>query len=225
MVTLRNLDPAVTVLAFDAYGTLLDVHSAVQRLAERIGPDAAAFSAHWRARQLEYTWVLSLAGRHRDFWTLTGEALDHALATFPRVDRALKPALMDAYRQLDAYKEAAATLSGLKRAGYRLCVLSNGSPAMLDDAFRAAGLIDTFEALLSVESVGVFKTAPQVYALVTHRFGVAPAEMALISSNRWDAAGAVAFGARAVWVNRSGAADEYPGLAPLAVIPDLSALA
>jgi 2-haloacid dehalogenase len=225
MITLRTLAPSVSILAFDAYGTLLDVHSAVTRLAARIGPMAPAFSAHWRMKQLEYTWVLSLAGRHRDFWTLTGEALEHALASFPQVDRALKPDLMAAYRRLDAFADAADALDRLKAAGFRLCVLSNGTPDMLEEAFGAAGLTQRFAALISVEEAGVFKTSPQAYALVTRRFGVTPDGMALVSSNRWDVAGAVAFGASAVWLNRSGAPDEYPGLAPAAILPGLAELA
>ncbi len=224
MIALRTFAPFVSVLAFDAYGTLLDVHSAVSRLAGRIGPVAPAFSAHWRMKQLEYTWVLSLSGRYRDFWVLTGEALEHALATFPQVDRALKPELMAAYRRLDAYADAAPALDRLAAAGCRLCVFSNGTPDMLDEALGAAGLKRHFAALISVDSATVFKTAPRAYALVTERFGVAPAEMALVSSNRWDIAGAVAFGAKAIWLNRSGAPAEYPGLDPLATIPDLAAL-
>jgi 2-haloacid dehalogenase len=212
------------VVAFDVYGTLLDVHSAVQRLAPGIGADAARFSALWRTKQLEYTWVRSLAGQFRDFWLLTEEALDFAFAAFPAVDRALRPALLDAYRQLSAYPEAADTLRRLRRSGLSLCVLSNGDPQMLGDALGGAGISELLDAVLSVKDVGVFKTAPEVYQLVCDRFDVASDSIVLVSSNRWDIAGARAFGMRGVWVNRSAMPDEYTDLAPAEVITSLAEL-
>ncbi|MCU0905673.1 MAG: haloacid dehalogenase type II [Tabrizicola sp.] len=221
---MARLAPPPTVVAFDVYGTLLDVHSAVQRLLPGIGPDAAQFSALWRTKQLEYTWVRSLAGRYRDFRLLTEDALDFAFAAFPAVDRALRPALLDAYQRLSAYPEAAATLRRLRANGLSLGVLSNGDPQMLDDALTAAGLTGLVDAVLSVQDAGVFKTAPAVYQLVCDRFGVSADQAVLVSSNRWDIAGARAFGMRGVWVNRSAVPDEYADLAPAAVIPSLAGL-
>jgi 2-haloacid dehalogenase len=221
---LTSLPQRPSVIAFDAYGTLLDVHSAVGRLADRIGPLAGAFSAHWRLKQLEYSWVLSLAGRYRDFWQLTGEALDNAFGLFPGVDRALRPELLDAYRSLSAYPDALPALTRLRAAGHRLCLFSNGEPSMLEEAAISAGLRGSLDAIVSVHRAQVFKTAPAAYALVTETFGCAPAEAALVSSNRWDIAGGGAFGFTGVWVNRAGMPDEYPGLEPAAVVRDLGAL-
>lgn len=224
MSLIATLSPRPAVIAFDAYGTLLDVHSAVGRLAERIGPLAPAFSAHWRNKQLEYSWILSLAGRYRDFWQITIEALDHAFGVFPTVDRSLRAELLNAYRTLAAYPEAQPMLTRLRAAGCRLCLFSNGEPSMLADAMASAGLTDALDAIISVHDAQVFKTAPAAYRLVTDAFAVAPRDVALVSSNRWDIAGGAAFGFAGIWVNRAGMPNEYPGLEPVTVAPDLGAL-
>jgi 2-haloacid dehalogenase len=210
---------------FDAYGTLFDVHSAVQRHAAAIGPDASAFSALWRAKQLEYTWILSLAGQYRDFWQLTQAALDYCFASFPTVDPALRQPLLDAYRVLDAYPEASALLDRLCASGFATGILSNGEPAMLADAATSSGLMPRLDAILSVDAVRVFKTAPATYQLVLDRFRLAPHEVLFVSSNRWDVAGAAAFGFVPVWVNRAGNPPEYPGLDPAATVRDLNGVA
>src|SRR3954469_22606561 len=127
-------------VVFDAYGTLFDVHAAVARHAAAVGPDAARLAEFWGEKQLEYGGVLSLAGRYEPFWTLTERALDHAFARCPTVDRGLREALLDAYRTLDAFPDAAATLAGLRERGLRTGILSNGSPAMLASAVRSAAL-------------------------------------------------------------------------------------
>ena len=217
-------DPGLKAFVFDAYGTLFDVHSAVMRHAARIGPEAGAFSRLWRSKQLEYTWVLSLMGQWQDFWTLTGRALDVALASHPGVDPGLRPDLLAAYRVLDAYPEVPAALARLRARGVRTAILSNGESAMLAEAVASAGLGDRLDAVLSADAVQVFKTSPRVYALVEDALGAAPAEVAFVSSNRWDVAGAAAFGFRPVWVNRTGQPDEYPGLDPAATVPDLGGI-
>ena len=209
----------VRAVVFDAYGTLFDVNSAVARHAGAIGPDAAAFSDLWRVKQLEYTWVLTLAGRFEDFWTLTRRALEVAFETFPTVDAArLRGPLLAAYRTLDAYPDAGPALARLRARGVRTAILSNGESAMLVDAVRAAGIGVQLDGLWSVDDVGVFKPHPAVYALVVEGFGVDVRDVAFVSSNRWDVAGAAAFGFRAVWVNRAGRPDEYPGLEPVATL-------
>jgi 2-haloacid dehalogenase len=224
MSIVAALQPRPAVIAFDAYGTLFDANSAVRRLAPRIGPDAPAFAALWRAKHLEYSWTLSLMGIYRDFWTLAQEALDHALAAMPQVDPALRAELLDAYRTLDAYPEAAATLDRLRAAGFRLCILTNGSPDMIDAALTSSGLAGRLDAVLSVDGVKVFKTSPAAYGLVVDQFRVQPADVALVSSNRWDIAGGAAYGFTGIWVNRTGAAREYPGLEPIATVADLSSV-
>lgn len=215
---------AYPVVVFDAFGTLFDVHSAVARNASSIGPAAARLSEIWRAKQLEYSWTLSLMGRFEPFWALTERALDHALARAPEVDPAMREALLSSYRALDAYPEVRDTLARLKARGARTAILSNGDEAMLADAVAAAGLEGALDAVLSVERVGVFKTDPRTYALVEAEFGCARTDVLFVSSNRWDVAGAVAFGFASAWCNRAGAPDEYADLAPSRVVADLSAL-
>jgi 2-haloacid dehalogenase len=212
------------VFAFDAYGTLFDVHAAVRRHAAALGPDANRFSEMWRTKQLEYTWVRSLAGRYRDFWSLTEESLDYCFSAFPSADRALRPKLLEAYRRLDCYREVPELIRALKREGKQLAILSNGTPEMLRAAVAAAGLEGSFDAILSVDTLGVYKTDRHVYDLVTTHFRVYPDAVSFQSSNRWDVAGATAYGFRTVWINRSGAPDEYPDMSPAAVLPSLEGL-
>ncbi|WP_134497570.1 haloacid dehalogenase type II [Microvirga pakistanensis] len=219
------LFPAGTkAVVFDAYGTLFDVHSAVARHAARVGPEAARLSEIWRAKQLEYSWVLSLAGRYRSFWSLTEEALDHAFARCPGADVSVRPLLLDAYRSLDAYPEVRATLDGLRARGLRTAILSNGDPAMLGAAVTSADLAGSLDAVLSVEAARIFKTSPNAYHLAIEDLALNEDEIVFVSSNRWDVAGAAAFGFTAVWVNRLGLPDEYGDLAPHAVIAALDAL-
>src|SRR5262249_4256210 len=152
---------------FDAYGTLFDVHAAIARHREAAGREADRFSEIWRSKQLEYAWLLSAAGHYVDFWTLTERALDHAFARVPSVACALRPALLDAYFKLDAFPDARAALAALKAKGLRTAILSNGNPTMLDGAVAAAGIGAHLDAVLSVESVRLYKPRPEVYRLVT----------------------------------------------------------
>jgi 2-haloacid dehalogenase len=213
-------EPAVFV--FDAYGTLFDFNAAIGRHRAAAGPDAERFSELWRAKQLEYTWTSTLAGRYTDFWTLTQRALEHTFVRVPSVGRGLRDVLLAAYLRLDAFPDAHSVLAGLKRRGARTAILSNGSPAMLASAIEAAGIGGDLDAVLSVDTVRMFKPRPEVYALATARFAVRPADVAFVSSNRWDAMGATAFGFRSIWVNRAGAPDEYQDLPPAAVVTDLT---
>jgi 2-haloacid dehalogenase len=209
---------------FDAYGTLFDVHAALARHRTAAGPDADRCSEIWRAKQLEYTWTLTLAGRYVDFWTLTGRALDFALARVPSVDKALRDKLLDSYMTLDAFPDARAALRGLKARGERTAILSNGAPAMLEAAVKAAGLAADLDAVLSVDAVRMYKPRPEVYAMVIEAFPVELREVTFVSSNRWDVMGAAAYGFRTVWVNRYGNPAEYDVSPPTAVLPDLSGL-
>ena len=210
---------------FDAYGTLFDVHAAVARHRDAAGPEADRFSETWRIKQLEYAWLLSAAGHYVDFWTLTQRALDYALARFPTVDRALRAALLDSYFKLDAYPDARAALTALKVRGARTAILSNGSPGMLQAAVANAGIGADLDAVLSVDTVGLYKPRREVYALATDAFALAPAAIGFVSSNRWDVMGATSFGFKCVWVNRANLPEEYPELAPLEAVQNLNALA
>lgn len=212
------------VYVFDAYGTLFDVHAAIARHRAAVGTDADRFSELWRTKQLEYSWTMTLAGRYADFWTLTERALDYAFDRISTVDRALRSKLLDAYRHLDAFPDAREALTALKAQGARLAILSNGSPAMLDAAVEASGIGGLLDAVLSVDTVRQYKPRPEVYTLVTSRFGITPQQVAFVSSNRWDVMGAAAFGFRPVWINRGRSPDEYPEHAPVRVVTDLAAV-
>lgn len=219
-----RLFEGVGAVVFDAYGTLFDVNAAVARHARSVGADATRFSELWRTKQLEYTWVHALAGLYADFWTLTQRALDHALARFASVDPALRESLLAAYRVLDAYPDARPVLEALRERGLATAILSNGSPGMLADAVRAAEIGPLLDAVLSVDAIPTFKTDPRAYAMVEAHLGVAPDATLFVSSNRWDVAGAAAFGLRPVWINRNGLPDEYPDLRPLAEVTSLADL-
>jgi 2-haloacid dehalogenase len=206
---------------FDAYGTLFDVHAAIGRHRAAAGPDADRFSELWRAKQLEYTWTLTLAGRYVDFWTLTERALDYAFARFPSVDHALRASLLNCYMTLDAFSDARAALRDLEMRGHPTAILSNGTAKMLTAAVAAAGI--ELDAVLSVEAIGAFKPRPEVYRLASERFRLAPADIVFVSSNRWDVMGAASIGFRTAWINRANAPEEY-GPAADAVFTSLAGL-
>jgi 2-haloacid dehalogenase len=214
----------VSVYVFDAYGTLFDVHAAVARHRAAAGPDADRFSEMWRTKQLEYAWMLSAAGQYLDFWTLTQRALDYAFARRPTVDRALRGALLDCYFKLDAFADVQPALTALRAQGLKTAILSNGSPKMLEAAVTNAKLGNAFDAVLSVDAIRIYKPRREVYAMVTDTFGCPPADVAFVSSNRWDVMGASAFGFRCIWVNRANMPEEYPEFAPVTVVQNLSAL-
>jgi 2-haloacid dehalogenase len=213
----------IEACVFDAYGTLFDVHSAVARLRARIGGQADALSQLWRTKQLEYTWLRALMGRHADFGQVTGDALDYAIAR-TGVDPAVRESLMQAYRTLDAYPDVPDVLRRLREAGLRTAILSNGAPEMLAAGARSAGIEELLDAILSVEDVGIFKPHPRVYQLAVDRLAVLPDQIAFQSSNAWDVSGAATFGLRAVWINRLGLPPErLPGAAEHE-LPDLAGL-
>ena len=150
----------MSIFVFDAYGTLFDVHAAIARHRAEAGPEADRMSEIWRSKQLEYSWTLTLAGRYRDFWTLTQRALDFALERVPSVPKALKPKLLDAYFKLDAFPDARAILRTLKSRGHKTGILSNGSPDMLKGAVDGAAVVDDLDAVLSVDALKMFKPRP-----------------------------------------------------------------
>lgn len=206
---------------FDAYGTLFDVHSAVRSHAKRIGPNADALSALWRTKQLEYSWVYGLMAEQNDFWTITNDALEFAMAVFNVPDEGLKKDLLDSYWTLQAYPEAANFLTNLRERGGKTGILSNGSPDMLSAAVESAQLSPVLDCVLSVQAAQTFKTHEKTYALVTQHFGVQPKDVTFYSSNRWDIAGATKFGFNTTWVNRTNQPDEYIALAPNEIVTSL----
>jgi 2-haloacid dehalogenase len=204
---------------FDAYGTLFDVNSAVLRNAEAVGPDAVRLADLWRTKQLEYTWVLNGIGLYEDFDVLTRRALDFALATLGLENATLRALLLDSYAELAAYPDAAEALRRIKAKGDRVVVFSNATPAMLDRALSSSGLAALVDEAVSVDHLHRFKPLPAVYGLLDRWRG----DLVFHSSNRWDIAGAVACGLKAIWINRRKQAGEYPGLEPCAEVPDLIA--
>jgi 2-haloacid dehalogenase len=210
---------------FDAYGTLFDVHAAAERYKGAIGPKWQQLSQTWRAKHIEYSWHVSLIGRQATFWSLAERSLDYAIASVGGgVSAELRSRLLACYREMDAYPEVREVLQALKERGDQLAILSNGDPDMLADAVRAARLEGLFDAVLSVAPAGIFKPSMKVYQLAVDWFGGTPADVWFHSSNRWDIAGAKAFGFRCTWINRSGAPDEYADLAPDRVVRDLRGL-
>ncbi len=209
---------------FDAYGTLFDVHAAVRRYASEVGPHGQRLSEIWRSKQLEYSWVRALMGHYADFWQLTEQALDYALSAVPEVDASHRGSLMEAYWHLDCYEEVPTVLKSLKDRGAKLAILSNGSPAMLESAVKNAALDSILDDIFSVDELRTFKTAPEVYEMVTTAYRLYPDTVSFQSSNRWDIAGAKSFGFRPVWINRTGVPDEYLDLSPDMVLPNLQQL-
>lgn len=209
---------------FDAYGTLFDVASAAERAREALGPRWQPLAELWRAKQLQYTWLRSLMGRHADFWRVTGDALDFAMESLGIADAELRARLMSLYERLGAYPEARPALEQLRAAGLKLAILSNGAPRMLAAAAESAGLAPLLDAVISVEDVGVFKPSPAVYRLAPDRLGLWPSEIAFVSSNGWDACGAKAAGLRVAWCNRAGQPRERIPEAPDAEIRSLAEL-
>lgn len=210
---------------FDAYGTLFDVHSAVSRHSDRVGPHADKISDLWRTKQLEYMWIRNMCGVYRDLSVLTAEALDYAAARFGGIDASVRADLLAAYERLDAFPDVKPALAALKAKGAHLAILSNGTPAMLASAVAHAGLGGMFDAILSADTLQRYKTVDAVYGLVEQNLGVPPADVSFQSSNRWDVAGAANFGFRAVWINRAGLPDEYADMAPARILSSLGGLA
>jgi 2-haloacid dehalogenase len=218
-------DPSkIDACVFDAYGTLFDVHSAVARAGQSLGEKAPAVSATWRQKQLEYTWLRSLMGAHKDFWQITADGLDYALESHGASSRTLRQALLDAYLTLDAYPEVPETLASLKAAGKRLAILSNGAPNMLHAAVGGAGLEQILDEVLSVEDVGIFKPDRRVYQMAVDRLRTPAERVCFVSSNAWDAAGAAHFGFWVAWVNRFGQQPERLPGTPAAEIATLAGL-
>ncbi len=222
----------ITTCVFDAYGTLFDVAAAARVAAEEPGRKQLAevwpqIAADWRAKQLEYSWLRAVSGAYVPFWEVTKDGLDWAMERAGLDDLELRERLLALYWELPAYKEVPFMLAHLKAAGKNCAILSNGNKDMLDGAVDSAGIGLYLDALLSVDQVGIFKPATQVYDLVGAEFGCKPEEVLFVSSNGWDAGHAAAYGFQTVWVNRMGVPmDRLPGkpahvLSDLTTIPEL----
>jgi 2-haloacid dehalogenase len=202
----------IKACVFDAYGTLFDFASAARGCRDIVGDQTDRLTALWRDKQLQYTWLRAIQGRHADFWQVTGDALDYSLETLALDNPALRERLMLLYLTLETFPEVPAVLKQLKDAGMRTAILSNGSPEMLAPLVTAAKLNSLLDAVLSVEEAGVYKPHAKVYQLAVDRLGVPASAIAFQSSNAWDAYAAKAFGMQVVWCNRYGQRPErLPG--------------
>ncbi len=224
---MSDITPSLSGLkavTFDAYGTLFDVHAPTARLAGEIGPNAALVSELWRQKQLQYTWLRSLMRDYADFWQVTCDALDYALDAHSIENGGLRDKLLSLYRDLDAYDDAARTLTALRERGIATAILSNGSPGMLQQAVAHANIGGLLDHVLSVDPAGVYKPDPRTYQLAVDAFALPPAQIGFVSANGWDAAGAAHFGFAVCHVNRFSQPPEHLPAKPLTVINTLSEL-
>ena len=189
-------------LIFDAYGTLFDVNSAADKCKDKIGEDWENFANFWRTTQLEYTWLRSLMKRHRDFWKITEDSLDKSMKVFG-VDKNMKNELLNLYKVLSPYPEVKNVLESLKEQNFKLAILSNGTPALLNELVTSNNLNNLFDDLFSVEEVKVFKPDSKVYEIPTKRYNIKANQITFLSANTWDVSGGGNYGYNSVWVNRN----------------------
>ncbi|HEX9244175.1 MAG TPA: haloacid dehalogenase type II [Anaeromyxobacter sp.] len=209
---------------FDAYGTLFDVASAAERAKGSLGDKWQPLAELWRAKQLQYTWLRSLMGRHADFWRITGDALDFAMESLGISDAELRQRLMGLYERLGAYPEVRPALEALRAAGLKIAILSNGTPRMLAAAAEASGIASLIDEVISVEAVGIYKPSPAVYRHALDQLRMWPNEIVFVSANGWDAYAAKYCGLRVAWCNRAGQPGERIPEKPDVVIRTLAEL-
>ena len=192
----------IKVIIFDAYGTLFDVNSAAEKSKEKIGDKWENFANYWRTTQLEYTWLRSLMKRHKDFWQITEDSLDKSLLAF-KIDPNMRSELLNLYKILNTFPEVKEVLKKLKENNYKLSILSNGTPALLDGLVKSNNLEKIFDDIYSIEQVGIYKPDSKVYDMPIKKYNIARDEVAFLSANTWDVSGAGNFGFNAIWVNRN----------------------
>lgn len=219
----------IKTCVFDAYGTLFDVNAAAMQAASEpahagLAAVWPALARDWRHKQLQYTWLRAVAGRHCDFWQVTQDGLDWAMEAHGLTNAATRARLLELYWQLAAFPEVPAMLATLKAKGVATAILSNGSRDMLDAAVSSAGIGDLLDAVLSVDAVGVFKPHDRVYDLVGARFGGGAEDVLFVSSNGWDAAGAAGYGFQTVWVNRADEPVDRLYATPHHILTDLTSI-
>ena len=192
----------IKVILFDAYGTLFDVNSAAEKCKDKIGDRWENFSNFWRTTQLEYTWLRSLMKRHENFWTITEDSLDKSMKAFG-IDMSMKNDLLNLYKVLSPYPEVKEVLESLKRRNFKLAILSNGTPALLNELVASNGLNNLFDDLFSIEEVGIYKPSAKVYDMPINKYDVKSSEITFLSANTWDVSGGGNYGYDSVWVNRN----------------------
>ena len=192
----------IKAIVFDAYGTLFDVNSAAEKCKGKIGDKWEGFANFWRTTQLEYTWLRSLMKRHKDFWQVTEDSLDKSMKAF-KIDSSIKNELLNLYKVLSPYPEVKEVLKKLKEKNYKLAILSNGTPALLNELVKSNNLEDIFDDLFSIEEVGIYKPDSKVYDMPIKKYQIKTNEVAFLSSNTWDVSGGGNYGYNAIWVNRN----------------------
>ena len=192
----------IKAIVFDAYGTLFDVNSAAEKCKDKIGDKWESFANFWRTTQLEYTWLRSLMKRHKDFWQVTEESLAKSIKVF-KIDSSMKNELLDLYKVLSPYPEVREVLKSLKTKKYKLAILSNGTPSLLNELVKSNNLDDIFNDLFSIEEVGIYKPDSKVYDMPVKKYQVKNEEIAFLSANTWDVSGGGNYGYNALWVNRN----------------------
>ena len=192
----------IKAIIFDAYGTLFDVNSAAEKCKEKLGDKWEGFANYWRTTQLEYTWLRSLMRRHKDFWQITEDSLDKSM-NFYNIDNSMRSELLNLYKVLSPFKEVNDALKKLKQSNYKLAILSNGTPDLLNELVVSNQLKDIFDDIFSVEEAGIFKPDSKVYDLPINKYNIQKNEVLFLSANTWDVSGAGNYGYNTVWVNRN----------------------
>ena len=192
----------IKAIIFDAYGTLFDVNSAAEKCKEKLGDKWEGFANYWRTTQLEYTWLRSLMRRHKDFWQITEDSLDKSM-NFYNIDNSMRSELLNLYKVLSPFKEVNDALKKLKQSNYKLAILSNGTPDLLNELVVSNQLKDIFDDIFSVEEAGIFKPDSKVYDLPINKYNIEKNEILFLSANTWDVSGAGNYGYNTVWVNRN----------------------
>ena len=192
----------IKAIIFDAYGTLFDVNSAAEKCKDKIGVKWEGFANYWRTTQLEYTWLRSLMKRHKDFWQVTEDSLDKSIKTY-EIDPSMKNELLNLYKTLSTFKEVPEVLKSLKEKNFKLAILSNGTPSLLNELVKSNNLENIFDDIYSIEEVGVYKPDSKVYDIPIKKYQIQKKEVTFLSSNAWDVSGGGNYGYNSIWVNRN----------------------
>ena len=213
----------VKAIIFDAYGTLFDVNSAAEKCKDKIGDKWESFANFWRTTQLEYTWLRSLMKRHKDFWQITEDSLDKSMKAFS-IDPSMKNELLNLYKVLSPFKEVPETLKKLKGRNFKLAILSNGTPSLLDELVKSNNLDKLFDDIFSIEEVGIYKPDFRVYDLPIKKYKIKNSEVIFLSANTWDVSGGGNYGYQSIWVNRNNNIFDNLDFSPNNQIKDLTEL-
>ena len=213
----------IKAIIFDAYGTLFDVNSAAEKCKNKIGEKWEDFATHWRTTQLEYTWLRSLMNRHKDFWQVTEDSLKKSMEAY-KIETSMRNDLLNLYKVLSPFEEVLETLKSLKEKKYKLAILSNGTPELLNELVKTNNLESFFDDIFSIEEVGVYKPDTKVYDIPIKKYGIKKNEVIFLSSNTWDVSGGGNYGYQSIWVNRNKNIFDYLDYTPKNQINSLKGL-